>query len=119
MKIPIDILVGPMELAMVQRLLDGGTFPPEVRDMMERYGRGGGAVGGAYFIVSSIVGLMFWVFVGGIFSTLGGLLGSLIFRTQTPPGTDRHHAPAVRRLLRRPLRSAARCYRQSTAEPKF
>jgi hypothetical protein len=86
-KIPIDILVGPMELAMVQRMLDGGTFPPEVRDMMERYGRGGGAVGGAYFIVSSIVGLMFWVFVGGIFSTLGGLLGALIFRKQTPPGT--------------------------------
>jgi hypothetical protein len=66
-------------------VLDGGTFPPEVRDMMERYGRGGSAVTGAYFIVSSIVGLM-WVFVGGIFSTLGGLLGALIFRKQTPPG---------------------------------
>jgi hypothetical protein len=83
--IPIDILVAPMEQAMLQRMLDMGTFPPEVHDMMERYGRAG-AMGGAFFIISRIVGLMFWIFVGGVFSTLGGLLGALIFRTQTPPG---------------------------------
>jgi hypothetical protein len=82
--IPIDILVGPMEQALRQRILDMGTLPPEVRDLLERYGRGG-AMGGAFFIISRIVGLMFWVFVGGIFSTLGGLLGALIFRKQTPP----------------------------------
>jgi hypothetical protein len=84
-KIPIDILVAPMELSMVQRMLDMGTFPPEVHDIMERYGRGG-AMSGGFFIISSILGLMFWVVVGGIFSTLGGLLGALIFRKQTPPG---------------------------------
>jgi hypothetical protein len=82
--IPIDILVAPMEQAMVQRLLDMGTLPPEARDILDRYGRGG-AMAGAYFIVGRIVGLMFWLFVGGIFSTLGGLLGALIFRKQTPP----------------------------------
>jgi len=27
------------------------------------------------------------VFVGGIFSTLGGLLGAVMFRAQTPPQT--------------------------------
>jgi hypothetical protein len=83
--IPIDILVGPMELAMVQRLLDSGTFPPEARDILDRYGRGG-AMGGAYFIIGRIVGLMFWTFVGGVFSTLGGLLGALIFKKPAPPG---------------------------------
>jgi hypothetical protein len=82
--IPIDILVAPMEQAMVQRVLDMGTLPPEARDILDRYGRGG-AMGGAYFIVGRIVGLMFWLFVGGIFSTLGGLLGALIFKKQTPP----------------------------------
>jgi hypothetical protein len=84
--IPIDILVAPMEQAILQRLLDMGTFPPEVRDTMERYGRGG-AMGGAFFILSRIVGLMFWIFVGGVFSTLGGLLAALVFRKQRPPGT--------------------------------
>ncbi len=84
--IPIDFLVAPMEQAMLQRMLDMGTFPPEVRDMMERYGRGG-AMNGAFLVISRIVGLMFWIFVGGVFSTLGGLLGALIFRKQTPPGT--------------------------------
>lgn len=83
--IPIDILVAPMEQAMLQRMLDMGTFPPEARDLLERYGRGG-PMGGAFAIISRIVGLMFWIVVGGVFSTLGGLLGALIFRTRTPPG---------------------------------
>ena len=83
--IPIDLLVAPVEQAMLQRFLDMGTFPPEARDMLERFGRGG-AMGGAYFVLSHIIGLMFWLLVGGIFSTLGGLLGALIFKTQTPPG---------------------------------
>jgi hypothetical protein len=84
--IPIDLVVGPMEQAIRQRILDQGTLPPEVRDLLERYGRGG-AMGSAFFIISRILGLMFWIFAGGVFSTLGGLLGALIFRKQTPPGT--------------------------------
>ena len=83
--IPIDLLVAPMEQAMLQRFLDMGTFPPEARDILERFGRGG-AMGGAYFVLSHIVGLMFWLCVGGVFSTLGGLLGALIFKKQTQPG---------------------------------
>ena len=84
--IPIDLLVAPMEQAMLQRVLDMGTLPPEARDIMERYGRGGAMGGAFFFIISRILGLMFWIFVGGVFSTLGGLLGALIFRKETPPG---------------------------------
>jgi hypothetical protein len=83
--IPVHFIAGPMEQAMLQRVLDMGTMPPEVRDVVERFGRGG-AMGGAFFVISQIVGLMFWAFIGAIFSTLGGLLGALIFKKQTPPG---------------------------------
>ena len=84
-KIPIDLLVAPMEQAMVQRLLDMGTLPPEMHDMLDRFGRGN-SVGPVLFIIGHIVSLMFWLFVGGIFSTLGGLVGALLFKKQTPPG---------------------------------
>ena len=33
--IPIDLLAGPTERAMLQRFLDMGTFPPEARDFLE------------------------------------------------------------------------------------
>jgi hypothetical protein len=85
LSIPIDLLVAPMEQAMVQRLLDRGAFPPEARDMLERYGRGDG-LGAAFFVLRKIAALAMWLFLGGIFSTLGGLLGALIFKRQTPPG---------------------------------
>ena len=83
--IPIDILVAPMQQQIVQRILDMGTLPPEMRDMLERYGRGG-AMGGVFFIIGRIFGLISWLFVGGLFSTLGGLLGAMIFRGEAPPG---------------------------------
>jgi hypothetical protein len=82
--IPIDLLVAPMEHAMLQRIVETFTLPPEARDVIERYGRRDGEMSGAFFILSSIVGLMFWLFLGAIFSTLGGLLGALVFR-KTPP----------------------------------
>jgi hypothetical protein len=83
--IPIEFLVSPMQQVIVQRILDMGTLPPEARTMIERFGRSGDR-GIAFFIISSVFGLMFWVFVGGLFSTLGGLLGAAIFKKQTPPG---------------------------------
>jgi hypothetical protein len=85
--IPIDLLLAPMEYAMLQRILDTGTLPPEARDVLERYAGRESELTGAFFIISRVVGLMFWLFLGAIFSTIGGLIGSLIFRTQTPPGT--------------------------------
>ena len=81
--IPIDLLVAPMEQAMLQRVLDMGTLPPEMRDVLDRYGRG--AATGGYFIISHIFSLMFWLFAGGVFSTVGGTLGALMFKQQNQP----------------------------------
>jgi hypothetical protein len=83
-KIPIDFLMAPIERAMLQRILDSGTMPPEWRDVIERYS-GDRDVSVAFQIVGRIVGMMFWMFIGAIFSTIGGLVGSMIFRKDTPP----------------------------------
>jgi hypothetical protein len=85
--IPIGILVAPMERAMLQRVIEiAGTMPPEMRDAIERYSNSEGQGGIALAIVKQVVSLMVWLFVGAIFSTIGGLLGALVFKKQTPPG---------------------------------
>ncbi len=64
---------------------------------------------------------MFWMFVGGVFSTLGGLLGALIFKKQTPPGVIDIPADGVAPFRRTcaALHGTARRYRISPTEPKF
>jgi len=85
--IPIDYILAPVEHAILLRILDMGTLPPDARDILERYAGRDRELSGAFFIISRLVGLMFWLFLGAIFSTIGGLIGALIFRKQTPPGT--------------------------------
>jgi len=86
--IPIGILVAPMERAMLQRVIEiAGTMPPEMRDAIDRYANADAQLGIALVILKHVVSLMVWLFVGAIFSTLGGLLGAMIFRKQMPPGT--------------------------------
>jgi len=85
--IPIGLLVAPMERAFMQRALEiAGTMPPEMRDMIERYGNGDMQLGAGFMIMRRMAALVVWVFVGGIFSTIGGLLGATIFQKKTPPG---------------------------------
>ena len=83
--IPIDFLMAPFEQALLQRVLDVGTLPPEFRDLVERYSGRDREVSLAFQVVGRIVGLMFWMFVGAVFSTIGGLIGAMIFRKDTPP----------------------------------
>ena len=83
--IPVDLLVAPMERAILQKMIETFTLPPEARDVIERYGRRDREMSGAFFIISRLIGLMFWLFLGAVFSTLGGLLGALIFRKTPPP----------------------------------
>jgi len=85
--IPVGILVAPMERAVLQRVLDmAGTMPPDMRDMLERYSRSDAEFGFGLMILRRVVGLMFGLFVGAIFSTIGGLIGAMVFKRDTPPG---------------------------------
>jgi hypothetical protein len=86
--IPIGIMVAPMERAMLQRVIEiAGTMPPKMRDAIERYSNSDAQLGVALVMLKHVVSLMVWLFVGAIFSTLGGLLGAMMFRKPMPPGT--------------------------------
>jgi hypothetical protein len=87
--IPIDILMAPMERAMAQRFLDiAGGMSPEMRDMVDRMSGRNVEFSIGIVLVRRVVGFMFMLFLGGIFSTLGGLLGAAIFKKQAPPAID-------------------------------
>ena len=86
--IPVEILVAPMERAMLQRFMEiAGNMPFEMRDAIDRYASSGAPFGMLGVILRRIIGLMFMLFIGAIFSTLGGLLGAFIFRKESPAGT--------------------------------
>jgi hypothetical protein len=85
LSIPIDLMVGPMQRELVTRILDmAGTMPPEMRDMIERAGRRSQML--PFMIIGRVVALFFGLCIGAIFSTVGGLLGAMIFKKQAPPG---------------------------------
>ena len=74
LSIPITIIVGPVERRIVRSLLDGMTnIPPEARSYVDNSNPIGTALGLVFTFVMM-------VFLGAIFSTLGGVLGAAIFR---------------------------------------
>jgi hypothetical protein len=84
--IPIGMMIAPMEREMLRRVLEmAGTMPPEMRDTIERYSNANAQYGMGIMIARRVVGLIVWLVIGGIFSTIGGLLGALIFKKDTPP----------------------------------
>jgi hypothetical protein len=87
LSIPISFLVAPMERQIVERVLENaGNMPPEFRGILERYSSGDYRVTFAAMLVRLVVSLIVMLFLGAIFSTIGGLLGAIIFRKPQPPG---------------------------------
>ena len=56
-----------------------------MRDMFERYGRD--VQSGAMFVAAKVFAFLMWLFVGAIFSTIGGVIGAAMFKKNLPPGT--------------------------------
>jgi hypothetical protein len=84
--IPISLMFGPMERAIVQRVLDtAGSMPPEVRDALDQYVHGGVFGNSVLFIAGRFVELFVALVLGSIFSTIGGLIGAAIFRKPIKP----------------------------------
>jgi hypothetical protein len=79
--IPINLLVAPMEQRIFQRLAETmNNMPPEFREYATR------STSGGVRVLMSAVSFVFMLFLGAVFSTLGGLLGTVIFGKKTPPG---------------------------------
>ncbi|MEO8256864.1 MAG: hypothetical protein ABI868_05905 [Acidobacteriota bacterium] len=79
--IPINLLVGPMEERIFQGLAETmNNMPPEFREYAER------SRSGDFRIARVVFSFIFMLFLGAVFSTIGGLVGGLIFGRRTPPG---------------------------------
>ena len=79
--IPINLLVAPLEQRIFQRLAETmNNMPPEFREYATRSTSGGVRAAMAVF------SFMFMLLLGAVFSTIGGLLGVLIFARKTQPG---------------------------------
>ena len=76
LSIPIMILIAPLQQQIMLRVAD--NMPPEFRQYV------GTAIGGG---IQLALGFIFMLIVGSSFSTLGGVLGAVIFKKQVPPGT--------------------------------
>ena len=84
--IPIGLLMEPMQRAMIQRTLEmSGNMPPALREMLENYGQPRTAMGIMGRIMLRLIGFFFMLFIGSMFSTLGGLLGAAMFKKTPPP----------------------------------
>ena len=79
--VPVDLATAPFQRRMTEFAFDiafGGDVPPEFREVIESVGSAEGMLAGAVF---GFVGMLV---AGMIFSTLGGLLGALLFRPSSP-----------------------------------
>jgi len=78
--IPIEMIAAPFERGILERLRQSaGEMPPEVRDAIDNVinsRQGGGMLG---FMVLRLAGFFISLFVGGAASTVGGLLGAVMF----------------------------------------
>ena len=78
LSVPIQLLMMPLQRDAVEGLLaSAADVPPEVRELLETLGSSGS-------FVTVFIGFVVMLLVGMIFSTLGGLLGALVFRSNPP-----------------------------------
>jgi hypothetical protein len=82
--IPVQMMMGPFQQQLLERMASNSEIPPEMRAMIENMGtRGIGAI-------AALFNLVFSVILGLIFGMLGGLLGVALFKKKDlppPPGT--------------------------------
>ena len=91
--IPVDMMMGPFQRQLMERIVSNPDFPAETRAMLENMNVG--AMAGPS-VIGTMVKLVTFVIVGLIFGMLGGLLGVALFKKKDlpPPGTVEILPPA-------------------------
>jgi hypothetical protein len=81
LSIPVTLLVAPMQRAFMERIIEQGNIPSEMREVM---------TSGTGTALGLVLTFFFALFAGIVFSTLGGVLGAVIFRKKpsVPPIID-------------------------------
>jgi len=78
LSLPVEVVVGPMEREMVRRWVENMGGVEGFRDYAER----------ANVISAPIrvfIGFVFMLFLGAVFSTIGGIIGALMFKKPPIP----------------------------------
>jgi len=70
-------VLGPLEREMMRRIVENMAGAEGFRDYADRADMISGPV-------KAIIGFVFMLFLGAIFSTIGGLIGAMIFRKTAP-----------------------------------
>jgi hypothetical protein len=81
--LPLQAVTGVWQRGFAERVLNSaGDLPEGFREVLEHSQGPGG------MIASLVIGFLFMLVIGGAFTTLGGLLGALLFRKDAapPPG---------------------------------
>jgi ABC-type branched-subunit amino acid transport system permease subunit len=82
--IPISLLMAPVQQAISERILQmPGEMPPWIRNAIEASSRQGVSL--ALQVAFWFLSLLLYLVLGGIFSTVGGVLGALIFKKAPMP----------------------------------
>jgi hypothetical protein len=82
--IPIAMAMGPFQLEMMDRVLQGAEdMPPEVRAWFEQWRNG--MMSGAAIGVGFVLSVLFSLCLYSVFGLFGGLLGAIMFRKNAPP----------------------------------
>ncbi len=89
--IPITLMMGPIQAQVVQRIIENlPNVPPEMDTALENLRSGHLGPMGA---VGAVIGFISMLVVGMIFSTLGGLLGAVLFRRGKPAAAPAGDVP--------------------------
>ena len=76
--LPVDLVIGPMEREMMRRWVENMGGAEGFRNYAER-------ADVVTAPVRAFIGFVMMLFLGAIFSTIGGIIGALMFKKQPAP----------------------------------